>query len=65
MIKEIQVVDVTGALTKIGALSADVGRVTDGVGVRLLHKEETVHYRQIRYEENELTRMWAIYPRNE
>ena len=55
----------TGALTKIGALSADVGRVTDGVGVRLLRKEETVHYRQIRCEEDELTRMWAIYPRNE
>jgi len=42
MIKEIGVADVTGALTKIGTLSADLSRVTDGIGVRLLRKEETV-----------------------
>lgn len=65
MIKEIGVADVTGALTKIGTLSADLGRVTGVVGVRLLCKEETAHYRQIRCEEDELSRMWAIYPRNE
>ncbi len=57
MIKEIGVADVTGALTKLRALSADVGRVKDGVGVHLLRKEETIHYRQIRCEEDELTRM--------
>jgi len=57
--------DVTGALTRMGVRSADVGRVTDGVGVRLLCKGETIHYHQIRCEEDELARMWALYPRNE
>ena len=57
--------DVTGTLTRMGVLSADVGRVTDGVGVRLLRKGETIHYRQMRCEEDELARMWALYPRNE
>jgi len=60
-----RIADVTGALTKIGTLSADVGRVTDGVGVRLHRKEETLHYRRIRCEEDELARMWTLYPRNE
>jgi hydrogenase expression/formation protein HypE len=60
-----RVANVTGALKKIGVLSTDVGRITDGVGVRVKHKEETVHYRQIRCEDDELARMWALYPRNE
>jgi hypothetical protein len=55
----------TGPLTKITALSADVGRVTDGIDVRVHRKEETLDYRRIRCEENELARMWALYPRNE
>jgi len=58
------VADVMDALTKMGVLSADVGRVTDGAGVRLVGKEETVHYRHIRCEEDELARMWALYPRD-
>ncbi len=57
--------DVRSALTEIGVLSADVGRVTDGVGVRIISKEESIHYCQIRCEEDELARMWTLYPRNE
>jgi hypothetical protein len=60
-----RVADVMVALTRMGVLSADMGRVTDGVGVRLLRKEETIDYRQIRCEEDELARMWTLYPRNE
>ena len=55
---------VRSALTRTGVLLADVGRVSDGVGVHLLRKEESKLYRQIRCEEDELTRMWALYPRN-
>lgn len=43
-----KVVEVTGALTKMAVLSADVGRVTDGVGVHLLCKGETIHYHHTR-----------------
>ena len=60
-----RVADVRSALTGIGVLSADVGRVTDGVGVRITRKEKSIHYRQIRCEEDELARMWTLYPRNE
>jgi hydrogenase expression/formation protein HypE len=59
-----RVKDVKNALTTIGVLLSDVGQVSDGAGVRLLRKEETRHYRQIRCEEDELTRMWTLYPRN-
>lgn len=57
--------EVTDALTKKGVPFADVGRVIEGVGVRLHRKEETVLYRQIRCEEDELARLWALYPRNQ
>jgi len=56
--------DATDALTKMGILSADVGRVIEGAGVRLQGKEETLHYREIRCEEDELARLWALYPRH-
>lgn len=59
-----RVKDVKNALTKIGVLLSDVGHVSDGAGVRLLHKKETKHYRQIRCEDDELTRIWALYPRD-
>ena len=43
---------------------ADIGRVTDGVGMYLLREDEAIHYREIRCEEDELARMWALYPRD-
>ncbi|MBC2744894.1 MAG: hydrogenase expression/formation protein HypE [Desulfosarcina sp.] len=60
-----RVKDVKNVLTRIGVLLSDVGQVTDGVGVRITRKEESIHYRQIRCEEDELARMWNLYPRNE
>jgi hydrogenase expression/formation protein HypE len=60
-----RVSDAVDALTNIGVSSADVGRVTDGVGVRVLQREEVTHYRDIRCEEDELARMWRAYPREE
>jgi hydrogenase expression/formation protein HypE len=56
---------VTDSLRKKGIPFADVGRVTDGTGVLLLRKNGNVHYRDIHCEEDELARMWALYPRNE
>ncbi len=56
---------VTDSLKKAGVPFADVGRVTDGVGVLLLRKDGNVHYREIHCEEDELARMWTLYPRDE
>jgi len=57
--------DVSNALKELGILFAFVGHVTDGDGVRILLEGEAIHYSNIRCEEDELARMWALYPRNE
>ena len=59
-----RVPEATGPLTKMGVLSADVGRVIEGGRVRILRKGETTDYRDIRCEEDELARMWTLYPRD-
>jgi hydrogenase expression/formation protein HypE len=60
-----KVANIINALAGIGVVSADVGRVTAGVGVRAQYEDDTIHYRDIQCEEDELARLWAIYPRNE
>jgi len=55
---------VKAALAGLGVLSTDVGMVTEGIGVRLALDNETIYHDQIRCEEDELARMWALYPRN-
>jgi len=57
--------DVSDSLRKTGVPFADVGRVTEGVGVILLHKDGNIHYHEIICEEDELARMWTLYPRDE
>ena len=57
--------DVSGSLRKAGVPFADVGRVTEGDGVLLLQKDENTHYREIHCEDDELARMWTLYPRDE
>ena len=57
--------EVSDSLRKAGVPFADVGRVTEGVGVLLLHKDRNIHYRDIHCEEDELARMWTLYPRDE
>jgi len=41
---------------------ADIGEVIDGEGVRIIKSGETTHYQEIRCEEDELARMWTLYP---
>jgi hydrogenase expression/formation protein HypE len=60
-----KVPEATRALTELGVLTAGVGRVTQGAGVRILREGETTDYRDIRCEEDELARMWTLYPRSE
>jgi len=55
---------VSGSLRKAGVPFADVGRVTEGDGVLLLQKDENTHYREIHCEDDELARMWTLYPRD-
>jgi hydrogenase expression/formation protein HypE len=52
------------ALTELGTKFAIVGRVTEGMGVRVLQDGTSVHYREIHCEEDELARMWSLYPRD-
>jgi len=56
---------VSDSLRKAGVPFADVGRVTEGDGVLLLQKDENIHYREIHCEDDELARMWTLYPRDE
>jgi hydrogenase expression/formation protein HypE len=59
-----RVAQVSVALDKLGTPFASVGRVTDGVGVHVLKDGTTTDYVGIRCEEDELARIWALYPRN-
>ncbi len=51
------------ALTELGSVFSFVGRVTEGSGVRILQEGTSVLHSEIRCEEDELARLWALYPR--
>jgi len=59
-----RVEDVSHALEESGTAFAFVGQVVEGAGVHVLQNGKTIHYTEIRCEEDELARMWALYPRN-
>jgi hydrogenase expression/formation protein HypE len=56
--------NVSQALAELRTPFAFVGQVTEGAGVRVLHDGQAIHYTEIRCEEDELARMWALYPRD-
>jgi hydrogenase expression/formation protein HypE len=60
-----RVMQVSAALEELGTPFAFVGRVTDGAGVRVLKDGGAIHHTEIRGEEDELARLWAIFPRAE
>ena len=53
------------ALRALGTAFAFVGQVAEGTGVHVTRDDKVVHYTEIRCEEDELARMWALYPRDE
>ncbi|MDP8213851.1 MAG: AIR synthase-related protein [Candidatus Euphemobacter frigidus] len=53
--------DASQALKDIAITFADVGRVIDGEGVRVIQNGSVVHYKDIHCEDDELTRVWATY----
>ena len=55
--------DVGKALEELRTPFAFVGRVTEKVGGRLFQDGKAVHYTEIRCEDDELARIWALYPR--
>jgi hydrogenase expression/formation protein HypE len=59
-----RVAQVSTTLEELGTPFSFVGRVTDGAGVHVLKDGTTTHYGGIRCEEDELARIWALYPRN-
>jgi hydrogenase expression/formation protein HypE len=58
-----RVKDVRKVLEDLRTPFAFVGQVIEGVGVRLLRDDTTLHYTEIRCEEDELARLWSLYPR--
>jgi len=56
--------DVINALKELRIPFAFVGQVIKGGGVRILREGDAIHYSDIRCEEDELARMWVLYPRN-
>jgi hydrogenase expression/formation protein HypE len=58
-----RVAEVSRVLEEMEMPFAFVGEVTVGAGVHVRRKGETVHYSDIRCEEDELARMWRLYPR--
>ncbi|HDP26355.1 MAG TPA: hydrogenase expression/formation protein HypE [Deltaproteobacteria bacterium] len=50
-------------LGEIGILCADIGTVEHGDGVELIDGDKTDHFDEIRCEDDELARMWTLYPR--
>jgi len=57
-----RVSEVSRVLTEEGVPFALVGQVMNGTGVHLRCDGEIVHYSDIRCEEDELARMWRLYP---
>lgn len=55
--------DAENALIDLGIPFANIGRVTRGSGVGIQREEKTIHYNDILCEEDELARMWELYPR--
>lgn len=58
-----RVTAVRHALEEMAMPFAFIGKVTEGSGVQVHRNGETVHYSEIRCEEDELARMWRLYPR--
>jgi len=58
-----RLVAVHESLKDLGIPFADIGRVVAGNGVRLLRGDTVTEYAEIRCEEDELARIWALYPR--
>jgi thiamin-phosphate kinase len=58
-----RVAEVRRALQETGTPFAFVGEVKEGTGVQVLRNGEAVHYGDIRCEDDELARMWRLYPR--
>jgi len=56
--------DVSKSLSEAGIAFAIIGRVTIGEGVCVVRGSKNIRYTEIKCEEDELARMWKLYPRN-
>jgi len=56
--------EISRTLTKMGIPFANIGRVKKGKDVSLLLGDKVIRYHKIRCEEDELARMWTLYPRD-
>ncbi|MCF7935160.1 MAG: hypothetical protein K9L28_02290 [Synergistales bacterium] len=53
--------DTLQRLEALGIPAADVGKVADGAGLTLVRDGVATHHTEIRAEEDELARMWAVF----
>jgi len=44
-----------------GITYADIGEIVSGEGVKIIKGAETIHYKEIHPEQDELARMWTLY----
>ncbi|NMC53314.1 MAG: hydrogenase expression/formation protein HypE [Chloroflexi bacterium] len=58
-----QVEAATEQLRKAGISFSDIGQIVEGEGVQINHGETMRLYHDIHCEEDELARMWELYPR--
>jgi len=56
--------EVSQTLEELATPFAFVGRVIAGSGVHIVRDGQTSHFTEIRCEEDELARLWALYPRD-
>ncbi len=52
---------ITATLSALGIPFADIGTVTEGDGVNMVYADRVEKFSEIRCEEDELARMWALY----
>lgn len=51
-------------LQSSGIHFANIGQVISGNGVKVVMDDQVIHYQEIHCEEDELARMWELYPRS-
>jgi len=58
------VIEARRSLDDKGIVFADIGQVIEGKGVQINRDGQITRYQEIHCEEDELARMWEIYPQN-
>lgn len=58
-----KVENAANSLREKGIFFADIGRIIEGSGVDINREGQSTHYQEIHCEDDELARMWKLYPK--